>query len=294
MRIANVITPEGNRLAALRDGMLFPFDRLGFAGDLLELIDAGPGALAELQGALDNATADIAMGQADDFKFAAPIPKPRRTIFCAGKNYADHAAEYTHSGYDKPGAKEMPDMPVSFFKLAECVVGPDTPVEAQPGTTSEMDYEAELAAILWSGGRGLSQEDAKSRIFGYAIVNDVTARDWQKGHDQWVLGKSFDGYMPMGPIVVTADEVEAMSDLSFDCYVNDELRQKGDPTDLIFDVPYLVSYFSRGITMLAGDIIATGSPLGPGIGFNPPKFLQAGDVVRIESPLMGTLTTPII
>ena len=294
MRFANVQTQDGMRLVALKNELAFPVCSLGFSGDLLELIDAGSAALDGIAHALSDARSELAIGHVRHLKFGAPIEKPRRTIFCAGKNYADHAAEYTHSGYDKPGAKEIPDLPVTFFKLAECVVAPGAPVEAQPDVTSEMDYEAELAAILWAGGRGLSREQAQASIFGYVLINDFTARDWQKGHDQWVVGKSFDGYMPMGPIVVTADEIQSMEDLRFDCFVNGEHRQSGNPVDLIFDVAELVVYFSRGITMKAGDIVATGSPLGPGIGFKPPKFLKAGDVVRIESPVMGVLETPIV
>lgn len=294
MRFVNV--SENGRLAlgVLQNDIVISCQALGFEGTLLDLIDAGPKALEELKSRLAEADSTLSIGKLGEVRLAAPIPSPRRPIFCAGKTYADHAAEYAKSGYDKADAQEIPDIPVTFFKLAECVVGPYEAVEAQPEATQEMDYEAELAAILWEGGRGITMDAAADHVFGYVLVNDMTARDWQKGHDQWVVGKSFDGYCPMGPVVVTADEIGSISELAFECFVNDEHRQTGNPEELIFSVPYLVEYFSRGITLQPGDIIATGSPLGPGIGFSPPRFLKPGDTVRIQSDVLGTIETPIV
>jgi len=294
MKFVNIKSGEASKLGALKGDLIIPCSILGFDGTLLDLIDAGPEILIDLKRQLDDARPSSAIGSIFEIDLVAPIQKPRRPIFCAGKNYADHAAEYSKSGYDKPGAPEIVDMPVTFFKLAECVVGPFDPVEAQPTVTQEMDYEAELAAILSRGGRGISKEEAPQCIFGYVLVNDITARDWQKGHDQWVVGKSFDGYCPMGSIVITADEVETVADLQFECRVNGEHRQTGNPAELTFSVPDLIEYFSQGITLQPGDIIATGSPLGPGIGLNPPQFLKPGDTVSIHSSLLGTIETPII
>jgi 2-keto-4-pentenoate hydratase/2-oxohepta-3-ene-1,7-dioic acid hydratase in catechol pathway len=281
------------RLGVLEGDLVLPLEDIGFSGHMNELLDLGPDGWLEIKNKVSKRT----NGRRLPVKSLIPapiVPNPVRSVFSAGKNYADHAAEYAKSGYDKADAPDIPEEPVTFFKLAECVIGSGEPVEAQPDATREMDYEAELAAVLWRGGRSLSHEDAAGCVFGFFLVNDLTARDWQKGHDQWVVGKSFDGYLPVGSVLVTADEVQDMSDLRFECFVNGELRQKGDPSQLIFDIPALVSYISKGITMRRGDILTTGSPLGPGIGFNPPKFLKPGDEVRITSDLLGELITPVI
>lgn len=294
MRFANVALHGVSTLVVLRDGLAYPARSLGFVGNLLDLIDAGAGAVERLRGNLDRAGTSVAIGRIEDHVLLAPVERPRRDIFCAGKTYADHAAEYARSGYDKPGAEAVPSIPVTFFKLADTVIGPFDDIQSHAQATSELDYEAELGVLLGKGGKALSEAEAADCIFGYFLINDVTARDWQKGHDQWVLGKSFDTFAPMGPVVVTADEVPEAAALSFRCFVNDELRQTGAPEKLIFSVPWLISYFSRGITMLPGDMIATGSPLGPGIGFSPPRFLKAGDCIRIESDILGTMENRVV
>jgi 2-keto-4-pentenoate hydratase/2-oxohepta-3-ene-1,7-dioic acid hydratase in catechol pathway len=281
------------RLGVIRNGLVYPVEACGFDGHLLDLIDAGPHVLEGIGRTTGRLTSDQSVGTPADLTPLAVIPHPRRTIFCAGKTYRDHAIEYTRSGYDKKGAQEVPDEPVAFFKLAECVVSSGEAVDAQADVTQEMDYEAELAFVLKSGGRRLSRDQARDAIFGYFLVNDLTARDWQKGRDQWVVGKSFDGYFPMGSLIVTADEVSDLNQLRFECYVNGEKRQEGNPAELLFKPEALIEYFSRGITLIPGDIFSTGSPLGPGIGFNPPKFLRAGDSIMISSPLMGALETPV-
>lgn len=294
MRFVNVALNGEPTLAVLREDLVYPTRLFGFVGDLLQLIDAGTEALARLRANLDRAGTAVAIGRVEDQILLAPIQRPRRDVFCAGKTYADHAAEYAQSGYDKPGAELVPKVPVVFFKLASSVVGPFDDIHSHQEATAELDYEAELGVILGRGGKNLSEVEAARCIFGYFLVNDVTARDWQKGHDQWVLGKSFDTFSPIGPVVVTADEVPDIATLGFRCYVNGELRQTGAPENLIFSVPWMISYFSRGITMMPGDLIATGSPLGPGIGFDPPRFLKPGDRVRIESPVLGTMENRVI
>lgn len=294
MRFVNAALDGTATLAVLKDGLIYPARSLGFTGNLLDLIDAGPAALERLRVNLGKAGRSVSAGAIEDQVLLAPVERPRRDIFCAGKTYADHAAEYTRSGYDKPGAEAVPSIPVTFFKLAGTVVGPFDAIHAHADVTSELDYEAELGVLLGKGGKGLSEAEAADCIFGYFLINDVTARDWQKGHDQWVLGKSFDTFAPMGPVVVTADEVPEIAALSFRCFVNGELRQTGAPEKLIFSIPWMISYFSKGITMLPGDMIATGSPLGPGIGFDPPRFLKSGDSVRIESDLLGTMENRVV
>jgi 2-keto-4-pentenoate hydratase/2-oxohepta-3-ene-1,7-dioic acid hydratase in catechol pathway len=178
--------------------------------------------------------------------------------------------------------------PIVFTKVPECVIPTGCPVQLPGDISRQIDYEAELAVVIGKGGRNIARSDAMSHVFGYTIVNDVTARDVQMRHQQWDLGKSFDTFCPMGPWVVTADELDGQA-TRVRCWVNGELRQDGRTTDLIFDIPSLIETCSRGITLLPGDIIATGTPSGVGMGMKPPVFLKAGDTVRIEIDGIGIL-----
>jgi 2-keto-4-pentenoate hydratase/2-oxohepta-3-ene-1,7-dioic acid hydratase in catechol pathway len=230
-----------------------------------------------------------------DVTVLAPIPRPQRNVLCVGKNYYEHAAEFTRSGFDSSAASAadaIPTAPIIFTKAPECVVGDGATIRYPTGVSDCVDYEAELAVIIGQGGRGISRDAAMQHVWGYTIVNDVTARDWQQRHKQWFLGKSFDTFCPMGPFIATADEIE-VTDTAVRCWVNDELRQDANTRDLIFDVPILIETISAGITLYPGDIIATGTPVGVGIGFTPPKYLKPGDIVRIEIEGIGTLTNPV-
>ena len=219
----------------------------------------------------------------------APIPLPRRNIFCVGKNYHAHAAEFAASGFDSSAsAGVVPAHPIIFSKLPESVVGPHAAVMIDPAVSTAVDYEAELAVIIGVGGRGISKAAAMEHVWGYTIINDVTARDLQGRYSQWLIGKSQDTFCPMGPWAVTADEVDLAS-TELRCFVNGEKRQDQAVRDLIFDIPTLISVLSAGITLNAGDIIATGTPAGVGIGFDPPRYLGAGDVVRLEIDGIGIL-----
>lgn len=225
----------------------------------------------------------------------APIPSPRRDLFAVGKNYREHVAEFGRSGYDTPQRSEdLPDKPIVFSKATTSVTGPFDDVESHPSVTAELDYEAELAVIIGTGGRGISYDDALDHVWGYTIVNDVTARDVQRDHKQWLLGKSLDTHAPMGPWAVTADEIADLGALEVSSHVNGELRQKAPVKDLIFDVAELVRVISAGITLLPGDIIATGTPAGVGIGFDPPRFLQRGDVVECAITGLGAIRNTIV
>jgi 2-keto-4-pentenoate hydratase/2-oxohepta-3-ene-1,7-dioic acid hydratase in catechol pathway len=224
----------------------------------------------------------------------APFPVPRRDLFAVGKNYREHVAEFGRSGYDTPQRSEdLPDKPIVFSKATTSVTGPFDDVEAHTGITAELDYESELAVIIGRGGRGISREDAYAHVWGYTIVDDVTARDVQRDHKQWLLGKSLDTHAPMGPWAVTADEVGDVTALEVSSSVNGEPRQKAPVADLIFDIPELIRVISAGITLLPGDVIATGTPAGVGIGFDPPRFLQRGDVVECAITGLGALRNTI-
>jgi 2-keto-4-pentenoate hydratase/2-oxohepta-3-ene-1,7-dioic acid hydratase in catechol pathway len=219
----------------------------------------------------------------------APIPRPHRNIFCVGKNYFEHAHEFARSGFDSSAAAgAVPDAPIIFSKVPECVTGPGDPIRMDRRVSPAIDYEAELAVVIGKGGRGISKADALAHVWGYTIVNDVTARDLQGRHKQWLIGKSQDSFCPMGPWAVTADEVD-LGDTAVRCWVNGELRQDANTRALIFDVPTLIETLSAGITLLPGDIIATGTPAGVGIGFTPPRYLAHGDTVRIEIGGIGVL-----
>ena len=228
-----------------------------------------------------------------DLRLIAPLPKPRRNIFCVGKNYFEHAREFAGSGFDSSAKSggDIPAFPIYFSKVPESVIGPDAAVE-MPAASSAIDYEAELAVIIGKGGKGISKADALKHVWGYTIINDVTARDWQGRHSQWLLGKSFDTFCPMGPWLVSADELDA-TNTRVRGYVNGELRQDASTTDLIFDIPTLIETLSAGITIYPGDVIATGTPVGVGIGFKPPKYLKSGDVLRVEIDGIGALSNPV-
>ena len=219
----------------------------------------------------------------------APIPQPRRNIFCVGKNYHEHAHVFARRGFDSSaGAGAIPKHPIIFSKVPESVVANHASVLIDPSVSTAIDYEAELAVIIGKGGRGISKENALDHVWGYTIVNDVTARDLQGKYSQWLIGKSQDTFCPMGPWAVTRDELD-LARAGIRCFVNEDLRQDSRISLLIFDIPTIIATLSQGITLKPGDIIATGTPVGVGIGFDPPKYLKAGDVVRIEIDGIGAL-----
>lgn len=229
-----------------------------------------------------------------EVQIIAPLPKPRRNIFCVGKNYFAHAKEFAGSGFDSSAKSggDIPADPIIFTKVPESVVGPGAAIE-MPTVSTAIDYEAELAVVIGRGGKGIAAKDAMAHVWGYTIVNDITARDWQSRHQQWHMGKSFDTFCPMGPWLVSADELDGTK-TTVRCYVNGEERQNASTVDLIFDIPKLIETLSAGITLYPGDVIATGTPVGVGIGFKPPRYLQAGDVVRIEIDGIGSLENPVV
>ncbi|UEM24679.1 fumarylacetoacetate hydrolase family protein (plasmid) [Skermanella mucosa] len=228
-------------------------------------------------------------------RIMAPIPRPARNVMCVGKNYHDHAHEFARSGFDSSArgkADAVPEFPIIFTKVPESVIADGEPIRYPDGISDSIDYEAEVTVIIGKGGRGITREQAYRHVWGYTIINDVTARDIQGRHKQWFLGKSFDTFCPMGPWVVTADEIDPAS-LAVRCWVNDELRQDANTRDLIFDIPTLIETISAGITLVPGDVIATGTPAGVGIGFDPPKYLKRGDRVAIEVEGIGRLANTL-
>lgn len=226
----------------------------------------------------------------DGVKLLAPIPNPPHNILCVGKNYHAHAHEFTKSGFDAgaTAADAIPEYPIIFTKPSSSLSGPYDDIPLWPGLDKAVDYEAELAVVIGKKGRFITADKALDHVFGYTILNDVTARDLQREHRQWFLGKGIDGFGPMGPWIVTKDELD-ISDISLSCRVNGETRQEISTRDLIFDVPTLIETISRSVTLSPGDVIATGTPAGVGIGFDPPRFLTEGDVVEVEIEGIGKI-----
>ncbi|WP_368413783.1 fumarylacetoacetate hydrolase family protein [Falsiroseomonas sp.] len=255
---------------------------------MVDLAGAEPAMLDRLRAALARSP------KVDGAKLCAPIPRPPKNVFCVGKNYHEHAKEFAGSGFDGGAKDVVPPFPVVFSKPHTSIIANGEPILGHLDPTGGVDYEGELAVIIGQGGgRGIAKADALKHVFGYTIVNDVTARHMQKRHSQWILGKGLDSFCPMGPAILTADEVPDPTKLVLTTWVNGEQRQKAVVADLIFDIPTLIEAISAVITLEPGDVIATGTPVGVGIGFSPPKFLASGDVIRIEVSGIGVLENPV-
>lgn len=223
-----------------------------------------------------------------------PLPLPVRNLMCVGKNYAAHAGEFRGTAGSASGVSgDLPEHPIFFTKASTAVIGPGDAIPAYLDPTASVDYEGELAVVIGTGGRGIRASDAWDHVFGYTLVNDVTSRELQKRHGQWFVGKSLDGFCPMGPMLVTADEVPDLLAALLTTTVNGELRQSGCLADLIFDIPTLIETLSRTMTLVPGDVIATGTPEGVGAGFSPPRYLRPGDQVELHVSGVGTLRSPV-
>ncbi len=229
----------------------------------------------------------------DDARLLAPV-LPRKNVIAVGRNYRDHAAEFSASGFDASEKQMIPDHPVIFTKATSSIIGPNEPIVLANDPTGTTDYEGEMAVVIGTPARNVSQDHALDHVFGWTIVNDVTARDLQKRHVQWFVGKSPDSFCPMGPWVVTIDEVPDIEASWMRTRINGELRQEAPIEALIFGVRELIATLSEVMTLEPGDVIATGTGLGVGIGFDPPKYLEAGDVVEVAIDRIGTLRNPVV
>lgn len=257
--------------------------------DLADVIAGWPAAAEELSPDGDPEALDLV-------RLLPPL-RTGRNIICVGRNYRDHATEFSQSGFDAsdPAASAgdtAPPVPVIFTKAAGCLIAHGEPIDPHPEVTSSLDYEGELAVIIGTGGSDIPAGEAWRHVWGYTLLNDVTARDRQRDHRQWFLGKSLDTFGPLGPFAVTADEVE-VDRLRLTTRVNGEVRQDTSLADLIFGIPELIATVSAGTTLRPGDIIATGTPAGVGIGFTPPRYLRPGDEVAITAPRLGTLVNRV-
>ncbi|MGM0851922.1 MAG: fumarylacetoacetate hydrolase family protein [Bacillota bacterium] len=258
----------------------------GLPQDLLGGIERGEGFLQKVKSILQDVSVDIPSYSHDEVKWLSPLPKVKRNIMCVGKNYRDHAIEMG-------GEQDIPKDIMIFTKATNTVVGHEETVLHHDEITEQLDYEGELAVVIGKTGRGISPKDALEYVYGYTILNDITARDLQKKHGQFFIGKSLDTTCPIGPYLVTKDEVVDPQNLSITTRVNDETRQSSNTSDMIFNIPTIISTLSKGMTLEPGDIIATGTPAGVGKGFKPPLFLKKGDRVEIEIESLGILTNQL-
>ncbi|TFB24443.1 FAA hydrolase family protein [Filobacillus milosensis] len=225
--------------------------------------------------------------ESESIEILPPI-YPKKNIMCIGKNYKAHAYEMTTHNPDS-----VPEYPVVFTKSPNSIIAHEKNIMAHANFTSQLDYEGELAVVIGKLGKDIKREEAQDYIFGYTILNDVTARDLQKKHQQFYRGKSLDTFAPLGPYIMTKDHIEDPQNLKVQTYVNDELRQNGNTKEMIFPIDELIEALSEGTTLEPGDIIATGTPSGVGKGFNPPKFLKSGDTIKISIEGIGELVNQV-
>jgi 2-keto-4-pentenoate hydratase/2-oxohepta-3-ene-1,7-dioic acid hydratase in catechol pathway len=257
---------------------------------MLELIDAGPAIWKRIATLSEESNAGHSQPEGshplDQVHLHAPIPRPRKNIVCLGLNYASHMEE---SARARGREAKIPEVPVFFTKAPNTVNGPRDPIPWDRSVTSQVDYEAELGVVLGLGGKNIPRADALSHVFGYTIMNDVSARDLQMRHHQWFKGKSLDGFCPMGPWIVTADEFGDPQKKRISLKVNGVVKQNSTTAAMIFPVDVILEFLSKGATLEAGDLISTGTPEGVGLGRTPPEYLQDGDLVETEIEGIGVL-----
>jgi 2-keto-4-pentenoate hydratase/2-oxohepta-3-ene-1,7-dioic acid hydratase in catechol pathway len=257
---------------------------------LLALIQAGPDAWQ--RAARTAAVAgDRHTHPLSSIRWHAPIPRPAKNVFCLGANYVAHAKE---SAQARGREMKIPTVPVIFTKASTAVSGPFDEVAVDRAATQQVDWEVELGVVIGRSGRNIAKADALSHVFGYTVINDLSARDLQQQHLQWFKGKSLDGFCPMGPMIVTADEFGDPQNKRLQLRVNGTTKQDGSTANMIFPVDAIIEWLSKGLTLEAGDVIATGTPEGVGMGRTPQEFLQSGDVVETEVEGIGVLRNKIV
>ena len=258
---------------------------------LIDAGDAGLDAVRRVAAAAKAGQCDDAIGPVSAVKLLAPIPRPRKNVFCVGRNYVEHVNE----GYRASGTTiKLPEYPQFFTKPPTAVIAHGDSIPRHAGLTDKLDYEIELALIIGRGGCDIAEDKAFDHIFGYTILNDVTARDLQRRHDQWFKGKGLNGTCPMGPSLVLRADIPDPQSLDVELRVNGEVRQTSNTRHMIFSIPRIISELSRGLTLEPGDIIATGTPSGVGYAMDPPKLLSSGDVVSCRIESIGILENRVV
>lgn len=262
-------------------------DVSGIASDLLTLIDEGVAGLMAVDSFLQRFRGGMLL---EDVHLLAPIPVPRRNIMCLGLNYTEHADEsYTAQGKEV----KLPEVPIVFTKATTSVTGPYDSILFDAAVSDKIDWEVELAVVIGRSGKNISESEAMEYVFGYTVANDVSARDLQRQGKQFFKGKSLDGSYPMGPWIVTTDDLPDPHSLRITSRVNGETKQDSNTDKMIFNIPAMIAYLSRGMTLLPGDIISTGTPSGVGFARTPPEYLQPGDVVECEIEQIGTIRNEV-
>ena len=287
------------RLGVVQDGLVIDVEYLGEAvgaalpSDMLTLIDLGPDGLAEIRRALAETEgarpAGIAVPE-ENVRLLAPIPRPRKNIFGIGLNYVEHVAE---SAKSLDTSKDLPKQPVVFSKPPTSVIATGEPIQHNASMTQMLDWEVELAVIVGKRATRISKDDAMSHVFGYSVINDVSARDNRRA-GQWIFSKGQDSYCPFGPAIVTADDIANPHDLVLWLKKNGEEKQRSNTKHLLFDIPTLIADISSGITLEPGDIIATGTPAGVGAGRDPQEWMWPGDVIECGVDGIGVLRNPVV
>jgi 2-keto-4-pentenoate hydratase/2-oxohepta-3-ene-1,7-dioic acid hydratase in catechol pathway len=287
------------RLGAVLGDLVVDLARFGevrgvpFPSSMLEFIDLGPQAVAAASGLLDACDGVFPLGTAvplANVKLLAPIPRPRKNIFGIGLNYTEHVAESAASLDTSP---DLPRQPVIFSKPPTAVVGPGEPILHNKAITQQLDWEVELAAIIGTTAKEVARDDALAHVFGYTVLIDMSARDCRRA-GQWIYSKGQDSYAPMGPVVVTADEIPDPQTLDLWLTVNGVEKQRSNTAFMLFKVDELIADISKGITLEPGDIIATGTPAGVGAGMNPQEWVWPGDVIVAAVDGIGTLRHPVV
>jgi len=281
LRFVTIQRESYNEPGLLADGEVIGLRRGGFP-DLISVIAGGADALDRVRRWSDFTPGDEVIPE-DKARFAAPIPRPPKLI-CIGLNYRDHAEE---------AKQPIPEVPTMFAKFPTAVTGHGHPI-VLPRNSTKPDYEAEFAIVIGRRGRHVPEERWRDYVFGYTIINDVSARDFQMATSQWMIGKTFDTFAPMGPAVVTADEIEDPHNLAISLTLSGEVMQNSNTRNLIFQAPRLIAYLSSVFTLEPGDVIATGTPAGVGFARKPPRWLKPGDEVRIKVEGIGELVNPVV
>ncbi len=287
MRLANFELGGERRVGVVEHQHVVDLSSSGLPSDTVELLAQWD------RSKIDHAVTQGARVPLEDVRLLAPLV-PRKNIFAVGRNYREHAKEFSDSGFDASEKQMVPDHPVIFTKAPTSVIGPDDAIVLANDPTGTTDYEGEMAVVIGRNARNVAPENALECVFGWTIINDVTARDLQKRHVQWFIGKSPDTFCPMGPWITTIDELPDIGASWMRTWVNGDLRQEAPISALIFSVETLIATLSQVMTLEPGDVIATGTGLGVGIGFDPPRYLASGDVVEISIDGIGTLRNPVI
>jgi 2-keto-4-pentenoate hydratase/2-oxohepta-3-ene-1,7-dioic acid hydratase in catechol pathway len=291
MKLVTFTSAIGSGIGVIRDdgAVVDLASDPGLPTDMADFVALGESGRAAAQRVLD----DSASTTVPEPRLSAPI-RPRNNIMAIGKNYHAHALEFSASGFDASETTAIPEYPIVFTKALTSIIADGEAIELSSDPTGTSDYEGELGVIIGEGGMNIGAEEAFDHVYGYTVINDVTSREVQHQHVQFFLGKSPATFCPMGPAIVTRDEIPDITKMMLRTRVNGELRQESEISLLIFDIPTLIETISRTVRLEPGDVIATGTPAGVGLGFDPPKFLKDGDVVEVDIEGVGVLTNPVV